>query len=99
MELAYSDEQNYQLELYAYRTSFPNFKYKPPSFMFVEIGISSKVLVTPSMVQPVIKPISPLRGGMGLEIIPLLVQTYIIHVPMTIIVNQFVEGSEKSNKE
>jgi hypothetical protein len=51
------------------------------------------------MVQPVIKPISPLRGGMGLEIIPWPVQTYIIPVPMTIIVNQFVEGSEKSDKE
>ncbi len=51
------------------------------------------------MVQPIIKPISPLRGGTGLEIIPLPIQTYIILVPMTTIINQHVEGSEKFDKE
>ncbi len=53
MELAHSDEHNYQLELHAYQTTFPHFKYEPPSFVYVEIGISSKVPTTPSMVQPV----------------------------------------------
>jgi hypothetical protein len=63
------------------------------------IGISSKILLTPSMVQPVIKPVSPLRGGTCLKIIPLPIQTFIIHVPVTIVVNQPVEGSERFNKE
>jgi hypothetical protein len=67
--------------------------------VFVEIGTSSKVLVTASMVQPIIKPVSPLRGGTGLEIIHLPIQTYIIFVPMTTIINQHVEGSEKFDKE
>jgi hypothetical protein len=53
MELAHSNEHNYQLELHAYQTTFPHFKYEPPSFVYVEIGISSKVPTTPSMVQPV----------------------------------------------
>jgi hypothetical protein len=44
MELAHFDEQNYQLELHAYRTTFPDFKYEPPSFVFVEIGTTSRVL-------------------------------------------------------
>ncbi len=47
------------------------------------------------MVQLVIKPISPLRG----EIIPLLVQTFIIPIPKTTIVSQPMESSERSNKE
>ncbi len=63
MELACSDEQNYQLELHAYQIVFPDFKYKPPSFVYVEIGTNSKVLISPPMVQCVTKPISPLRGG------------------------------------
>jgi hypothetical protein len=37
MELVRSHEQNYQLELYAYRTTFLDFKYEPPSFVFVEL--------------------------------------------------------------
>jgi hypothetical protein len=65
----------------------------------VEIGISSKIPVTPSTVQHVTKLVSPLRGGTNLEIIPLLVQTFTIHVLMTTIVNQHVEGSEKIDKE
>ncbi len=32
MELARYDEQNYQLELHAYQTTFLNFKYIPPQF-------------------------------------------------------------------
>jgi hypothetical protein len=99
MELARSDEQNYQLELHAYRTVFLDFKCEPLSFASMEIGTSSKVLVTPSMVQPIIKPVSPLRGGTCLEIIPLLVQTFIILVLVTTIVSQLVESNERSNKE
>ncbi len=64
-----------------YRITFPDFKYEPPSFVFLEIGISSKALATPFMVQLVVmtKPCSPLRGGTrtvtmpttSIEIIPL----------------------------
>jgi hypothetical protein len=50
------------------------------------------------MVQPVTKLISPLKGGIGLEIIPLLVQTFIIHVPITTVVNQPMESSERPDK-
>jgi hypothetical protein len=60
---------------------------------------TSTVPITPSMVQPFTKPIGPLRDATSLEIIPLPVQTFIIHVPVTIIVNQPVEGSERSDKE
>ncbi len=53
----------------------------------------------PSMVQHVMKPISPPKGGTCLEIIPLLVQIFTIPIIMTIIVSQLVEGNEKSDKE
>jgi hypothetical protein len=65
----------------------------------MEIGISSRILVTPSMVQPVTKPINPLRDGTSLKIIPLPVQTFTIHVLVTIIVNQPMKGNERSDKE
>jgi len=61
----------------------------------MEIGTSSRVLAIPYVVQLVTKPISPLRG----EIIPLLVQTFIIPIPNTTIVTQPMEGSERFNKE
>jgi hypothetical protein len=59
----------------------------------------NKVVVTPSMVQPISKPINPLKGGISSEIIPWSIQTFIIYVPMTIIVSQLVKGSERFNKE
>jgi len=71
MELAHSNEQSYQLKLLAHKTVFPDFKYEPLSFMFVEIGTNNRVPAMPSMVQLVIKPISPLRGGTCFTIIPL----------------------------
>jgi hypothetical protein len=71
MELACFNEESCQLELQAYRTAFLDFKYKPLSFVSMEIGASSKVLSTPSLVQPITKPVNPLRDGIGLEIIPL----------------------------
>jgi hypothetical protein len=82
MELARSDEQSYQLEPHAYQIAFLNFKYKPPSFIFVEIGTDNKVPTMPFVVQPIAitKPLSPLRGGIGLEIIPLPVQTFTIAI-------------------
>jgi hypothetical protein len=49
----------------------------------VEIGTNSRVLATPSMVQLVTKLVSPLKGGTRLEIIPLHVQTFTIHAPVT----------------
>jgi hypothetical protein len=67
--------------------------------VYVEIGTSSRVPATPFVVQPVTKLVSPLRSGIGLEIITLLVQTFIIHVPVTTIVNQLVEGNERSDKK
>jgi hypothetical protein len=65
----------------------------------VEIGTNSRIPITPSMVQPIFKPINPLRGGTSLEIIPLLVHTFMILVLVTIVVNQPVEGKEKSDKK
>jgi hypothetical protein len=50
MELAHFDEHNYQLELHAYQIIFPNFKYKPPSFISMEIGTNNKVLSTTFMI-------------------------------------------------
>jgi hypothetical protein len=50
MELVCSDEQSYQLEVHTYRTTLPNFKYKLPNFVFVEIGTNSKVPTTPFVV-------------------------------------------------
>ncbi len=101
MELTHSDEQSYQLELHAYWTTFFDFKYKPPSFVFVEIRFSSKVLVTPSMVQPIAitKPINLLRGGTSLEIIPLPIHTFTILVQVATIVNELVKCSERFVKE
>jgi hypothetical protein len=64
----------------------------------VEIGTNSKVPTMPSMVQLVIKPISPLKSGTCLEFIPLPVQTFTI-VIITTIVRQLMEGSEISNKK
>jgi hypothetical protein len=65
-----------------YQTAFLDFKYEQPSFIYVEIGTSSRTLVTPSMVQPVAttKLVNPLRGGTCLEIIPLHVQIFSILV-------------------
>ncbi len=88
MELAHSYEHNYLFELQAYKIVFLNFKYEPPSFVCVEIGTNSRVPTTLSMVQFVTKPVNPLRGGTSFKIIPLHVQTFTIHVSMTIVVNQ-----------
>jgi hypothetical protein len=49
------------------------------SFVFVEIGTNNKVSTTPSMVQLVTTPVTPLKGGKCLKIIPLPIQTFIIH--------------------
>jgi hypothetical protein len=65
----------------------------------MEIGTSSKVPMTPFVVQPVTKPVSPLRGGTSLEITPLPIQTFTTLVLVTIVVSQFVEGSERSDKK
>jgi hypothetical protein len=50
MELFHFDEQSYQLKLQAYQIAFLDFKYKPSSFVFVEIGIRNKVLAMPYVV-------------------------------------------------
>jgi hypothetical protein len=65
----------------------------------MEIGTNSRVPAIPSIVQPVTKLVSPLKGGIGLEIIPLHVWIFIIHMLITIVVNQLVEGSERSNNK
>jgi hypothetical protein len=99
MELVCSDEQSYQLELQAYQIIFPDSKYEPLSFVSVEIGTSIKVPATPSMVQPVIKSIHPLRSGTSFKIMPLPIHTFTILVLVTIVVSQHVEGSENFDKE
>jgi hypothetical protein len=55
----------------------------------------------PSMVQPIAitKLVSPLRGGRGLEVIPLPIQTFTIFVLVANVANELVKGSEKPNKE
>jgi hypothetical protein len=58
MKLAHFDEQSYQLELQAYQISFLDFKYKPLSFVSMEVGTNNKVPATPFMVEPVIKLVS-----------------------------------------
>jgi hypothetical protein len=70
MELARFNEQGYQLELHAYQTTFLDFKYEPPSFVFVEIITNSRILATPFVVQPIAitKLVSPLKVGTSLEI-------------------------------
>jgi hypothetical protein len=65
----------------------------------VETGSNNRIPITPSMVQLISKPINPLRGGTSLEIIPLLVHTFMILVLVTIVVNQPVEGRERSDKK
>jgi hypothetical protein len=44
------DEQSYQLELHAYIIIFLDLKYKPLSFVSIEIGTGNKVPITPFMV-------------------------------------------------
>jgi hypothetical protein len=61
MELICYDEQSYLLEPQAYQIVFLDFKYEPPSFVFVEIGTNSRVPTMPFVIQPIIKPISPLK--------------------------------------
>ncbi len=67
-----------------YQTTFLDFRYEPHNFVYVEIGTSNRIPATPSVVQPIAitNPFSPLRGGIGLEIIPLPIQTfhYLSHV-------------------
>jgi hypothetical protein len=101
MELAHFDEHAYQLELLAYQTNFLDFKYKPFSFVSMDIGTSSRLLVTPFVVQlvTITKPISPLRDGTCLEIIPLPIQTFTIPVQVTIVTNELVKGNEKYVKK
>jgi hypothetical protein len=53
MELAHPNELCYMhIELHAYRTAFPYFKYKPLSFVYVEIGTNRRVPTTRSMALP-----------------------------------------------
>ncbi len=67
----------------------------------MEIGTNKKVLVTPSMVQPIAitKLVSPLRGGTCLKIIPLPVQTFTIHVQAAIVTSELVRSNEKFVKK
>jgi hypothetical protein len=50
MELVCADEQSYELELQAYQSVFLDFKYKPPSFVSMEIATSTKIPITPFVV-------------------------------------------------
>ncbi len=58
-----------------------------------------RILTMPSMVQLVTKLVNPPRGGTSLEIIPLLIHTFTIPIPITTIDSQLVEGSERSDKK
>ncbi len=63
----------------------------------MEIGTNSRTPTTPIIVQPIVvtKSVCPLIGGTSLEIIPLPIQTFTIHVQVAIIVTEPVKGSEK----
>jgi hypothetical protein len=68
----------------------------------MEIGTNSKAPTTTlSIVQHVAttKLVSPLRSGIGLDIIPLLVQIFIVYVQVTTTTTKSMEGSDKSIKE
>ncbi len=67
----------------------------------MEIGTKSKTPTTPIIVQPIVatKLVYPLIAGTSLEIIPLPIQTFTIHVQVAIIVTEPVKGSEKSIME
>ncbi len=58
-------------------------------------------LAIASMVQlvTITKPISPLKGGTNLKIIPLPIQTFAIHVQVATFTNELVRGSENFVKE
>jgi hypothetical protein len=53
----------------------------------------------PFVVQPITKLVNPLRGRTCLEIIPLLVQTFTIHVLVNIVFNRPVEVSERFDRD
>jgi len=101
MELTCSNKQVYQLELQVHRITSLNFKYKPPSFVFMEIGTNIRALATPFVVQHVAttKPISPLKGGTCLEIIPLPIHIFTIHVQVITNTIKPMESNNKSIKE
>jgi hypothetical protein len=65
----------------------------------VEIGTRSRIPTTPSMVQLVTKPLSSLKGGTSLKIIPLPIQTFTIRVSMPNVVSQPMEGSGRYDKK
>jgi len=50
MDLTHSNEYSYQLELQAYQTTSPNFKYELFSFVSMEIKTNSRILITPFVV-------------------------------------------------
>jgi hypothetical protein len=67
--------------------------------MSMEIQTNKKVSVTPYVVYPITKPFSLLKGGIGLEIMPLPFQTFTIHVLINSVVCHPMEGSERSDKK
>ncbi len=101
MELACFDEQSYQLELHAYQTAFLDFKYEPPSFVYVEIGTNNKVPTMPSMVQPIsiTKPISPLKRWNRFKNHTLTYSNFYHTYSSCHVINEPMKGSEKFAKE
>jgi hypothetical protein len=101
MELAHSDEQNYQPELHAYQTTFLDFKYEPPNFVYVEIGTNNKVPTMPCMVQPIAitKPISPLKRWNRFKDHTLTCSDFYHTYSSCHVINEPMKGSEKFAKE
>ncbi len=64
----------------------------------MEIGTNNIIPTTPTIVQPIVatKSVSPVIGGTSLEIIPLPIQTFTIHIQVTIVFIKHVKGNEKS---
>ncbi len=84
-----------------YQIIFLDFKYEPPSFVFVEIGTSSRTPTTPSVVQHVAttKLVNPQRGGTCSEFIPLHVQIFSVPIQVIIATTKLVDSSDKSVEE
>jgi hypothetical protein len=72
---------------------------KPLVFYLWKLEPLNKIPVLPSVVQPttITKLISPLKDGTSFKIIPLPVQTFIIPVPITVVVSKPMENSERSD--
>ncbi len=83
-----------------YRIIFLDFKYEPPSFVFIEIGTNSKTPTTPSVVHvATTRLVNPLKGGTYFKFISLPIQFFSVPIQVIIATTKFVDSSDKFVKE